>query len=133
MRRSRKSGGVVVATEQEEAVGQPERTGEKRTLVALQAVDGVGVGGAVAQDEAVLGQVALDRLDGGTDTVVGGGEEAHERHHEETGVESVGAVVLGEGAHLLVEPFGADLLMDRVTQGPPFVDGVRIRRIPRPS
>ena len=71
--------GVVVPADQVEAVGQPEGTGQEGPLVTLQAVHGVGVGGPVAQDEAVLGQVALDGLDGGADPVVGGREETDQR------------------------------------------------------
>ena len=88
--------GVVVAAQQREAVGQPERAGQKGPLPAGQPVDVAGVDGAVAQHESPLDQLALDRLDGAAYPRVVGGEESDQRDHQKTGVELVGSVVLGE-------------------------------------
>ena len=68
--------GVVVAADQVETVGHPERTGQEGTLVTGEPVHRAGVLGAVAQHEAVLGEPPLDDLDRRPHPLVGGGEEA---------------------------------------------------------
>ena len=108
--------GVVVAADQVQAVGHPERAGQEGALVPGEPVDGPGVRGAVAQHEPVLGQLPLDGLDGGAHAVVGGGKEAHQRDHEQAGVEGVGAVVLREGPDVGVVALGAHLVVDAVAQ-----------------
>ena len=60
---------------------QPERADQERALLALQAV--VGLLGAVAQDEAVLGQLVGDRDHGGADPLVVGRQEAHQRQQQQ--------------------------------------------------
>ena len=80
--------GVVVAPEQMETVRQPERTGQKGAFAPFEPVDGVRIGGPVAKDESVLGQVTLDGFDGGLDPLVGGRQEAHERDHEQAGIQA---------------------------------------------
>ena len=65
--------GVVVAPEHREAVGQPERTGQKGTFAAGQPVDVAGVDRAVAQHESAIDQLALDGLDGAPDPRVRAG------------------------------------------------------------
>ena len=114
--------GVVVAADQVETVRHPERAGQEGALVAGEPVDCPGVLGAVAQHEAVLGEPPLDGLDGGAHPLVGGGQEAHERDHEEAGVERVGPVVLREGPDLCVVALGAHLLVDAVAQLAPLVE-----------
>src|SRR3954447_20054728 len=53
---------VVVAAQQLVAVDEPERTGQKDSFTRRKAVD-AGVR-AIAEDEAVVDELALDRLDG---------------------------------------------------------------------
>ena len=106
-----------------QAVDQPEGAGEERPLPALQAVDRAVVARLVAQHEAVIHQLALDRLDRADHPGVGGGQEADQRDHEDAGVEQVAVVVLGEGADLLVESLVAHLVEDLLAQGAPLVEG----------
>ena len=54
-------------------------------------------------DEAVVHELALDRLDGAEHPRVVGGQEADERDHQQAGVESLRAVGLHEGVALGVE------------------------------
>ena len=59
---------LVTFARQHIGVRQPERAGEERAFAGRQAV--VGLVGAVAQDEAVLGQLVRDRQDGGAQPLV---------------------------------------------------------------
>src|SRR5947208_17140709 len=78
---------------------------------------------AIAEDEAVLHQLALDRFDRASDAWVGRGQEADEREHEEGRVEFARPVRLRKRAELLVLAALADLLVDLVPQPAPAVDG----------
>ncbi len=76
---------------------QPERADQERALLAGQAV--VGLVGAVAQDEAVLGQVVGDRVSTRrAQPLVVAGQEAEDRRQQRRGVERVGVVVLAQHA-----------------------------------
>src|SRR5215216_654883 len=99
------------AVERERA-DQPKRAGKELSLVAGQPV--VRVGGRVARDEAVSAEVARDRVDRAGDPLVGAGKEPHERDGEDTRVELLGSIVLGEGAPLAVVALLADLPVDLV-------------------
>ncbi len=88
--------GVLGPPDHVQAVDQPERTGEEGALAAGQPVDGAVVGGAIAQDEPVVEQRLLDRLDRADHPGVLGRQESHQRDHQDTGVELVAVVVLGE-------------------------------------
>ena len=78
----------------------------------------VGVVDAVAQDEAVLGQLVGDRQHGGADPRVVGRQEPHERHQQDRRVERRRVVVLGEHA-ALVERVVADVGVDLVGDAAP--------------
>ena len=93
---------------------EPERADEERALLAREAV--VGLVGAVAEHEAVLGQLLGDRVDRRAQPLVVGGEEAEDRGEQHRGVERVGLVVLAQDAAVadaVLEDVGADLLGGR--------------------
>ena len=97
--------GIVLAAEQGQAVGQPERAGQERPLAAGQPVDVAGVDGPVAEDEVTLHQLPLDGLDGGPHPGVRGREEPHQGDHQQAGVQLVRAVVLGEAPLSTLNPW----------------------------
>ena len=75
----------------------------------------------VAVDETVAHELTLDRGDGADHAWVVGGEETDERDHQQTRVQSLRAVELGEGIELDVETLLADLPMDLgADRAPPF-------------
>ena len=104
--------GVVLPPEQRQAVGQPERAGQERTLATGQAVDLTGVGRSVAEDEVAFHQLPLDGLHGGPDPWIGGRQEADQRDHQQAGIEAIRPVVLRERALGGVEPLVTHLVMD---------------------
>ena len=63
-----------LAAVERERFDQPERAGKELALAARQAV--VGDVGRVARDEAVVAELAADRVDGGRETVVGRVQQA---------------------------------------------------------
>jgi hypothetical protein len=73
---------------------EPEGADQEGPLLAAQPV--VGLLDLVAEDEAVSGQLSLDRLDGRADPRVIGREEAEQGDQQGRGVECVGLVVLAE-------------------------------------
>ena len=93
-----------VPAEQGQAVGQPERAGQEGALAARRArrrprSPPCGTGGRSPpsiRSRSIASMVPATRR-------IGGREEAHERDHQQAGVELVGAVVLGEGALRRVE------------------------------
>jgi hypothetical protein len=90
---------------------EPERADEERALLAGEPV--VGLVGAVAQDEAVLGQLVGDREHAGAEPLVVAGEEAEDRGQQRRRIERVGRVVLAQGpasVDAVLEDVGADLL-----------------------
>src|SRR5581483_1589411 len=88
--------GLLVPAEQLVAVREPERARQEDTFAGRQPVDAALA--AVAEDEAVLEKLALDRLDRAADTGIRGGEEADERQHQEARVEFLRPVRLDERA-----------------------------------
>ena len=74
---------------------------------------------AVAQDQAVDDQVALDRLDRPAHARVRRGQEADERDEQEARVQLLRRVRLHERPELLVEAVRADVGVDLVAQGAP--------------
>ena len=119
-RRSNSSWASSLAPDHVQAVHQPERAGQEGALPPGQPVDRAVVGGAVAQDEPVVHELALHGFDGAHHPRVARREEAHQRDHEHAGVELVGAVVLREGADLVVVALLADLGEDVVAQRAPL-------------
>ena len=88
-------------------------------LLALQAV--VGLIDAVAEDQAVLGELLVDRLDRVDDPLVVRGQEADQRDQEGRSVERVGVVVLAEDAAVGDAPFSRmSSRISSATFGPPF-------------
>ena len=99
---------------------EPERADQERALLARQAV--VGLARAVAQDEAVLGQLVGDREHAGPQALVVAGQEAEERRQQRRGVERVGRVVLAQHAAVVdavLEDVGLDLLGRRRPRAAP--------------
>ena len=105
------------AAHQRQRVGEPERAGQERAFAFGQAV-GRGML-AVALDEAVLHELARDRLHRGDDARIARRQEADDRHQQQRGVELAGAVVLHERAARRVEAAGADVAVDRGAQRAP--------------
>ena len=114
--------GVVRPAQQRQAVTEPERAGQEGPLPSGEAVHVPRLVRVVPQHEPAFDELALDGLDGAPDTWVVSGQEAHERDHEQTGVELVGAVVLGERTLFDVEALVADLVVDLVADLAPAVD-----------
>ena len=117
---------LVVAADQREAVGQPERAGQERPLAGWQAV--VGLRGVVAQHEAVPHELALDRLHRADDALVVRRQEADDGDHQRRRVQPARAVGLGERAALGVEPALAHLAVDPRAQLAPAVGGPVLHR-----
>src|SRR5437660_1255642 len=111
--------GIAAAAEQREVVRQPERAGQELPLTRRQAVHLRAR--RVAGHEAVLHQLALDRLDRPLDARVRGGQEADQRDIQQGGVEILGPVILHEGVAARIVALGADLAVDRGTRLPPAV------------
>ena len=99
--RSKISRASRLPPDQVQVVGQPERAGEERAFGAAQTV--AGRRGVVAQDEAVVGEVARDRLDGADHPRVVRRQEPDLRDEQGRGVEGRRAVGLGEGVAVGVE------------------------------
>ena len=91
--------GALLLADDRERGDEPERADEERALLARQAV--VGLVGAVAQDEAVLGQLVGDRQHARAQPLVVAGQEAEDRGQQRRGVERVGVVVLAQHAALV--------------------------------
>ena len=94
--RSIRSRAALHLADDRERGDEPERADQERALLARQAV--VGLVGAVAQHEAVLGQVVGDREHGGVQALVVPGQEPEDRREQRRGVERVGLVVLAQDA-----------------------------------
>src|SRR5690348_16489761 len=100
--------------------GEPERAREEYALIAGEPVD-VGLG-LEAQQEAILQELALERLDGADDARVGGRQEAAQGYEEETGVEALASVVLRECIERGVEPLATHLVEDGLPSLAQIVD-----------
>src|SRR4051794_14846149 len=90
---------------------QPERADQERALLAAEAV--VGLLRAVAQDEAVLGELVGDRDDARPEAVVISGQETEDGRQERGRVQRVRVVVLAQHATLVdavLEDVGLDLV-----------------------
>ena len=126
--------GIVVAARASirQSANQNEQA-RKAPSRPVQPVDLAGVGGPVAEHEAALDQLPLDRLDGSPDPRIGGRQEVHQRDHQQAGVELVGPVVLGERSLVGVEALVADLVVDLLADRLPAFDRALERRTPRPS
>ena len=68
---------------------QPERADHERPLLAGEAVGVEPLLVSVAQHETVLGETVGDRIDRRAHPLVGGREEAEDRHQQLRGVEIV--------------------------------------------
>ena len=84
-----------------------------RNVPSLPGQAVVGLVGAVAQHEAVLGQLVGDRDDARQQPLVVAGKEPEDRGEERRGVERVGVVVLAEDA-AVADAACEDVLADRV-------------------
>src|SRR5262245_28428988 len=102
---------LVPAAEGGEAVDEPERARQEHALAGREAVDLARVLLAVALDEAVARQVALDALDRADDARVVDRQEADERDEQGARVERLRAVRLHERVQLDVEALAAYLVV----------------------
>ena len=107
--------GPAVLADLDQRRHEPERADRERALLAGEPV--VGLLHAVAQHEAVDGELVGDGEHGGAHARVVGREEAEQRHEQQRRVERVGLVVLREDA-ALVERVGADVGVDLVGRRP---------------
>ena len=104
---------VALAADERVGVREPERAQVEAALAAGQAVVA-----AVAVDGRALAQAQLDRLDGGGEALVVGGQQAAEADLQRGGVE-VDAVVGGrERAHLGLPAVLEDVRRDAVARAP---------------
>src|SRR4249919_258203 len=99
-----------LAAVERERLDQPERAGKELALAAGQAV--VGDVGRVARDEAIVAELAADRVDGTREPVVGRLEQADQPDHQRAGVQRRRAVGLREGVALRVVGPLEDLIVD---------------------
>ena len=114
--------GALAVADDRERRHEPERADQEAALLARQAV--VGLVGAVAQDEAVLGQVVGDRLDGLSQALVVTRQETEERRQQGGRVERVRVVVLAQ--HAVAHAVFEDVRLDLVGGGAP---GLLERRV----
>ena len=102
--------GALVLAHDGQRGHEPEGADQEAPLLAGQAV--VGLPGAVAQDEAVLGQVVGDRVDRLAQALVVARQEAEDRRQQRGRIQGVGVVVLAEHAvlHAVLQDVGLYLL-----------------------
>src|SRR6478752_1123123 len=112
--------GLVPAARPQQGVHEPERAREERPLVAGKAVHRA-VLGAVAADQAVVGQPLAHRVDRADHPGVVGRQEAGAHDEQRRGVELPGSVVLGERVAYGVVPLLEDLRVHGVPHRPPPV------------
>ena len=110
---------IVVAAQQVQTVGHPERTRQEGALTRLEPVHRLGSLRAVPQHQAVLGQLSLDSFNGRADPVVCDGQEPDQGDQQEAGVQLIRPVVLRERTHIAVVALGRYLFVDLLPQGPP--------------
>src|ERR1700722_8380205 len=77
-------------------IGQPKRTRKKNAFATWQSVNILFLR-SISKYEAVLHKLAFNRLDRAADTLIGSRQKAGDRHQEQTGIECVRPVILGEG------------------------------------
>ena len=111
--------GALLLADDRERGHEPERADEERPLLAGQAV--VGLVGAVAQDEPVLGQLVVDRQDARAQPLVVARQEAEDRGQERRRrrarrSRSAGAARPARDA--VLEDVGADLVRGRAPSRP---------------
>src|SRR3954467_11871943 len=106
--------------EQDQAVGEPEAAGEEHPLALGQPVERFAR--AIAQHEAVLRELALDRLDGAAHARVAAGQKARHRDEEQARIERARAVALHEAAALLAPRVLADIGVDLPAHLAPMLD-----------
>ena len=109
---------VLELADDRERRDEPERADQERALLPGEAV--VGLVGAVAEHEAVLGQLLGDRVHGRVQALVVAGEEAEDRGQEHRGIERVGLVVLAQDppfGDAVLEDVRADLVGRRTPRG----------------
>ncbi len=97
---------------------EPERADQERALLARQPV--VGLVRAVAQHEAVLGQLVGDRQHAVAGPFVAAGQEPEDGRQQRRGIQRIGLVVLAQHAPIAdaeLLDVGADLFGD----GPPLL------------
>src|SRR5215213_1200574 len=113
--------GLALAADAPQRLDQPEAADQERSLVPGKAV--VGFARAVAQDEAVFGQLVSYRLDGAYHPLVVVGQEPDARDEQRACVERVGTIRLCEGSSLGVVALLQDFVVDLVAHGPPTLHG----------
>ena len=124
--------GALGLADDGEGGDEPERADQERALLAGQAV--VGLVGAVAQHEPLLGQLVGDRQHAGPQARVVPGQEPEDRGEQRRGVERVGLVVLAQdaaGVGAVLEDVGPDLLGRRAPLGGPLAVAADVRELGR--
>src|SRR5271157_925643 len=94
-----------------EAFNKPEGTSGEASFASLQAIYG-RADVVVTIDEAVLGEVRLNSLQGREPSVIGGADETHERHEQNGRVEGVGTFVLDKGLEIVAPEIREDVFID---------------------
>src|SRR5690554_6376583 len=102
-------------------VGEPEAAGQEGAFSRRQAVHAVLR--AVAQDEAVHQELALDRGHRAEDARIVGRQEAHDRYKQEARIELLASEALREGVAAAVEALFADRGVHALAQRAPALDG----------
>ena len=111
--------GLVAPASPDQGLDQPEGAGQEHPLLAGQPV--IALCRQVAAQEAVVRQLALDRVDGSDDARIIRREEPHPGQQQEARIQLRPPVGLHERVALGVEPVGHDLGVDGVTQLLPTV------------
>jgi hypothetical protein len=112
--------GLVAASAQRQIVGKPERAWQEEPFAGRQSIDVPGR--AIAQHEAVDGELALDRFDRRAHARILVRQEADERHEQQARVERRRSVALHEHAARVIDALRAHLGMDARAHVAPVLD-----------
>src|SRR5262249_22022620 len=115
-----------------EALDVPEGAHGEGAFLAREPI-GESAPEAIAIDQRVAHQLALDRPQGREPARIGGGNEANERHEQGGGVERGGADMLDERVPRRVPEVGEDVLVDGVARLVPARQRGRERPLRRES
>src|ERR1700730_17888781 len=111
--------GLVDPPQQDQIVHVPEAAGEEGSLPFRQAI--LRLLAAIAQHQPVHEQPALDRRDRSAHPLIARGQEADYGDAQQARVEGLRTIGLDEASELGIVAFIADLGMDAVADGAPFV------------
>jgi len=102
----------------DQVVGEPEAAGEEITFAPGQAVDVMVA--AVAEHEAVDGEVTLDCGQRSDDARIPGRKESRHRNQQQAGIELPRAIALNEAPEARVVAVAAHVVVDASTQRTPL-------------